>query len=196
MIEGNRTLIECTTNICPTIRRQSPYNRCVFEVRTQLVILMRDNSFPLSHAIWVKCWIRTNVKGFADLHLNHLGQPDNCSSIRIWTLTSSFVVKGAIHYTIELLCTPWKIRTFICGFGDRYATIAPKRYVGIVELESTTFCVSGRCSNQLSYIPMCDRFPSYRCNVYIVTSAMQSSELFGRVERTRTSIVLLPKQVA
>jgi hypothetical protein len=42
-----------------------------------------------------------------------------------------------IHYTIELFyywplivkyfCTPWKIRTFICGFGDRYATIAPKR---------------------------------------------------------------------
>ena len=89
VIEGNRTLIECTTNICPTIRRQSPYNRCVFEVRTQLVILMRDNSFPLSHAVlWnrttlsssgdttsilyrVKYWIRTNVKGFADLHLTN-----------------------------------------------------------------------------------------------------------------------------
>ena len=34
--------------------------------------------------------------------------------------------KVFVSYIIHF-CTPWKIRTFICGFGDRYATIAPKR---------------------------------------------------------------------
>ena len=31
------------------------------------------------------------------------------------------------HSKFVNICTPWKIRTLICGFGDRYATIAPKR---------------------------------------------------------------------
>ena len=33
------------------------------------------------------------------------------------------------HSKFVNICTPWKIRTFICGFGDRYATITPKRCV-------------------------------------------------------------------
>ena len=52
---------------------------CVFGVRTQLTILMRDSSFPLSHAV--------------------------CSSIRTRTQTPKSVVSCAIHYTIELIVT-------------------------------------------------------------------------------------------
>lgn len=53
---------------------------CVFGVRTQLTILMRDSSFPLSHAV--------------------------CSSIRTRTQTPKSVASCAIHYTIELIVVP------------------------------------------------------------------------------------------
>ena len=49
----------------------------------------------------VTYWIRTNVKGFADLCLTNSANLTFCSSIRTRTQTSSSVVKGAIHYTIE-----------------------------------------------------------------------------------------------
>jgi hypothetical protein len=97
---------------------------CVYEVWTHLVILMRDNSFPLSHAIWGQCWNRTNSVSFADppasttkltnccslllvVHYRWTLQIcEHCSPIRIRTQTSSSVVKGAIHYTIEPLLLP------------------------------------------------------------------------------------------
>ena len=51
--------------------------------------------------------------------------------------------------------TSGEIRTPINGFGDRYATIAPHTcLVGIIGLEPITSCVSGKRSNQLSYIPV------------------------------------------
>ncbi len=109
-------------------------------------------------------------------------------------------------------CTPLQTRTVIIGFGDRYASHCTKeivntnidlvvdsnhivfssgtrliRIVGIAGLEPATSSVSAMYSNQLSYIPISDRFPILSCNVYIITLALQSSELFSRVERTRTS---------
>ena len=89
---------------------------CMYEVRTHLVILMRDNSFPLSHAVWVTYWIRTNVKGFAVLRLTNSANLTLCSPIRIRTQTSSSVVKGAIRYTIEPLLLPLSLSVVLPTF--------------------------------------------------------------------------------
>ena len=61
-----------------------------------------------------------------------------------------------VYYTnSKRIGTSGEIRTPINGFGDRYATIAPHTcLVGIIGLEPITSCVSGKRSNQLSYIPV------------------------------------------
>ena len=67
------------------INRPSSVNTsdgCVYEVRTHLVILMRDNSFPLSHAILRRvldsnqCIVTDD--GLANRSINHSGNSPLC----------------------------------------------------------------------------------------------------------------------
>ena len=79
-----------------------------------------------------------------------------CSFSRTRTYTLTFVVLCDNPFHYETICTGLQTRTVIKGFGDLHATIAPNRMcVGIKRIELLTFRVSGECSNQLSYIPMC-----------------------------------------
>ena len=85
-------------------------------------------------------------------------------TITISNMSKNSKFKSLDYYTIffklcfsikKLFGTSGEIRTPINGFGDRYATIAPHTcLVGIIGLEPITSCVSGKRSNQLSYIPV------------------------------------------
>ena len=85
----------------------------------------------------------------------------------------------------QLICTPGRIRTFIIGFGDRYATIAPlTHFEGWENFEISTRCLTNSRSaselpTQLIFVghygiepyPTTERF--YRPLITPVTEASQ-----------------------
>ena len=164
----------------------------MYEVRTHLAILMRDSYFPLIHAVWGKYWSRTNVRGFADLHLTTSANLpyfvhffclftflwtfwicEHCSSIRTRTQTSSSVVKGAIHYTIEPICTSSRIRTHIKAFGEPYATIAPYSCISKLVVRDSNLPPSRYQRDALT------KWANYQC---------------CRVSRIRTCVLFVPNE--
>ena len=81
---------------------------------------------------------------------------EHCSSIRTRTLTFSSVVKGAIQLHHRTILHPLKDSNFYLRFWRPICYHCTKEmFVGIERLELSTPAVSERCSNQLSYIPIC-----------------------------------------
>ena len=97
--DGNRTHTQSATNFCPTIRLRSTYKRCVLE--------------------------SNQCKRFCRPSPSHSDNSPYCSFSRTRTYTLTFVVLCDNPFHYETNCTHQKTRTFINGFGDRHAAIAP-----------------------------------------------------------------------
>ena len=141
------------------------------------------------------------MNGFADHLLASRTTDHICSSIRIRTRTKMSVAFRAIHYTIEPTFArverfelPSKVLEtymlplhqtrnlcFIVCMSVLTLTHYYKTSVGIVGLEPTTFRVSGECSNQLSYIPMCRKSRIRTYGLHVPNVARYLATLFSEL---------------
>ena len=126
--------------------------------------------------------IRTCVKGFADLRMTTLPTRLICSFIRTRTQSKMSVAFRAnpLHYEANLHGLRdsnshqkfWRLTCCRC---------TKPAIVGIERLELSTFRVSGECSNQLSYIPICRRSRIRTYGLHVPNVARYLATLFSEL---------------